>query len=338
MALFPAPIGGTVLANDFAPSILFAVLYSTLMPLMFRRLWYRQFRCTLLIGTIIFSIERIALFHIRSQAALAQERNGFSSFSSSIMTYQQISFGMGFIAIASDVVRLARSLLVNATYGPEKYSESSAAAKGGGVSPPSADTTPDQPRARSMYRLSTGFLGLAFLIAVIIGIIGNSNYSKSIDINQSNADLTANLRIASTAIAIGLSCIVVHITFRGFQKLPRVNKRGVTIIGVIYTLIIMIGTYRLSVMWIKTTSLTASSPLNTPGSKALFYIFHVLPEWLATLILLGIDVRETFGTGLFGDWRLWDERKKERVKRLARRKENRMNSTDSEVVEMKEQV
>ena len=102
----------------------------------------------------------------------------------------------------------------------------------------------------------------------------------------------------------------------------------------------MISVYRLSVMWIKTTSLSAPSPLNTPTSKALFYVFHVLPEWLASVILFGDNIRKTFGTGLVGDWRLWDETEKERVKRLARvakreakRKEKKMQLVDAEVVE-----
>jgi hypothetical protein len=78
----------------------------------------------------------------------------------------------------------------------------------------------------------------------------------------------------------------------------------------------MIGVYRLSIMWIKTTSLSAPSPLNTPRSKAAFYIFHVLPEWLAILILFGNNIRKTMGTGLIGDKRLWDETEKEREHRL----------------------
>ena len=107
----------------------------------------------------------------------------------------------------------------------------------------------------------------------------------------------------------------------------------------------MIGVYRLSVMGFKTTSLSAPSPLNTPLSKAAFYVFHVLPEWLASLILFGYNIRKTFGTGLLGDWRLWDETEKERVKRLARvakreakRKEKKMQMVDTEEVEMKGQV
>jgi hypothetical protein len=58
MVQFPAPVGGTVLPDDFAPSILFAVLYALLAPLMLYRILHRRSRCTILIGTIIFSVER----------------------------------------------------------------------------------------------------------------------------------------------------------------------------------------------------------------------------------------------------------------------------------------
>ena len=107
----------------------------------------------------------------------------------------------------------------------------------------------------------------------------------------------------------------------------------------------MIGVYRLSSMGIKITSLSGPSPLDTPSLKALFYVFHALPEWLACLILFGDNIRKTFGTGLFGDYRLWDETEKERNRRLAReakreakRKEKEMQLVDIEEIEMKGQV
>ena len=56
----PAPIGGTSLPSDFAPSVLFAVLYGLLVPLMAYRMFDRRSRFGLLFGTIIFSIERSA--------------------------------------------------------------------------------------------------------------------------------------------------------------------------------------------------------------------------------------------------------------------------------------
>jgi hypothetical protein len=73
--------------------------------------------------------------------------------------------------------------------------------------------------------------------------------------------------------------------------------------------------YRLAIMWRRTVSLAAFSSLDTSSAKAAFYIFHVLPEWLVTLILFGDNARKTFGTGLFGDWRIRDESDKERQKR-----------------------
>ena len=101
---------------------------------------------------------------------------------------------MGFIGIASDAVRIARCLLVNATYGPEKYSESPAAATKEGLVPPPTADTPDQPRVRSWCRKSAGLVGLAFLGAVIPGVIANSNYSKVFN-NQKDANMTAVTRL-----------------------------------------------------------------------------------------------------------------------------------------------
>jgi hypothetical protein len=110
---------------------------------------------------------------------------------------------MGFIGIASDAVKLAKCLLVNPTYGPEKYFQSPAAATKGGLVPPPTADTPDQPRTRSSIRHATGFLGLAFLGAIIPGIIANSNYSTVIE-SQSKEDLTARTRLVVIIIILDL--------------------------------------------------------------------------------------------------------------------------------------
>jgi len=78
----------------------------------------------------------------------------------------------------------------------------------------------------------------------------------------------------------------------------------------------IIAIYRLSVMPTRVTSLTESK-LNRPGEKAAFYIFHILPEWLATVVLFVDNIRKTFGTGLVGDWRIKDETGREKEKRIA---------------------
>ena len=137
----------------------------------------------------IYLSTRVVIFSLRA----VQARDDSRRFSNGLVTYQQISFGMGFIGIASDAVNIARCLLVNATYGPEKYFQSPAAATKGGLVPPPTGDTPDHPRARSWYRWVATFAGLAFWAALAPEIIANMNYSQVFD-SQTNADTTAKLR------------------------------------------------------------------------------------------------------------------------------------------------
>ena len=60
--------------------------------------------------------------------------------------------------------------------------------------------------------------------------------------------------------------------------------------------------------------------LNSAGAKACFYVFHILPEWLGSLILFSTNLRQVFGTGPFGDWRKVDETEEGRKKRLEKEK------------------
>lgn len=67
--------------------------------------------------------------------------------------------------------------------------------------------------------------------------------------------------------------------------------------------------YRLSVMSATTTSLSISvtvDPLNGHNAKALFYGLHLFPELIAAVLLLGINVRAVYSTGLSGDWGIRD--------------------------------
>ena len=72
----------------------------------------------------------------------------------------------------------------------------------------------------------------------------------------------------------------------------------------------VISVYRLIVMRLETTSIISLGPhsLNDTGSKITFYIFHASPELVAAAILYIVNVREIFGTGLFGDYRSRDKK------------------------------
>ena len=73
-----------------------------------------------------------------------------------------------------------------------------------------------------------------------------------------------------------------------------------------------VAIYRLVVMRFSTTSLLSEAPgsLNSIQSKVTFYIFHSTPEYLAVTILIVLDVRRVFITGLWGDRRYTDPKPK----------------------------
>lgn len=73
----------------------------------------------------------------------------------------------------------------------------------------------------------------------------------------------------------------------------------------------------------KTTSLVSLAPgsLNRVGEKALFYIFHVFPEWLAALTFSSFNLRRKLGAGAWGDYRVVDETAGERERRLKKKAE-----------------
>ena len=60
-----------------------------------------------------------------------------------------------------------------------------------------------------------------------------------------------------------------------------------------------------------TTSLSISDtvdPLNGHQAKALFYGLHIFPELIAAVLLLGVNIRVVYATGLGGDWGLRDRK------------------------------
>lgn len=64
--MFPAPVGGFILPSEFSACIVFAILYGLLLPLVAYRIFDRRSRTLLLLGTILFAVERSVLFHFRS--------------------------------------------------------------------------------------------------------------------------------------------------------------------------------------------------------------------------------------------------------------------------------
>lgn len=55
---FPSPVGGVALDGDLGPSIAFAILYASLLPIYFVRLANKQSRTILSINAVLTTIER----------------------------------------------------------------------------------------------------------------------------------------------------------------------------------------------------------------------------------------------------------------------------------------
>jgi len=94
------------------------------------------------------------------------------------------------------MVNIIRCLLVNPTFGPERYPESAAAASKGGEMTAPPEGTPDLTNQRSWVRGLTSIGWIPYLGATIPGIIAASKYGSVFD-HQDSANMTATVRSAS---------------------------------------------------------------------------------------------------------------------------------------------
>ena len=138
---FPVSVGGVPYPLDFAPSILFAVLYGLMLPVVVFRMVHPRSRNGVLIGTTVFSIERyvvisfsllatsagieaqrlisippsVVSYSLRAHAAYSARTGG--RISEGLETYFQTTYSGGFLSIGQDLMQLFRALLVSSTLG-----------------------------------------------------------------------------------------------------------------------------------------------------------------------------------------------------------------------------
>ncbi|KAI0326337.1 hypothetical protein GY45DRAFT_1259180 [Cubamyces sp. BRFM 1775] len=314
---FPVPIGGAPLPIDFAPSIVFAVLYALLLPVIIRRVFDRRARTIVLVGTSAFAIEHIVTFSLRAYAS----RNAGPRVSPSLEQYFQATFGGGFISIGQDVTNLFRALLVSTTFstaGPEAQSSSPARSAGSSVAGSSGDVRPspgrhrgdeeqgkaqkDQPELRKWIRGCFGIMAILFLAAVALGIIAGVDFKSAMQ-SGANADLVRQTRYASAGITVAFVGCLLGIAAYVLVAVPRVPKFPVLYLGIICILIMIVGLYRIGVTKHSTTSLLSTAPgsQNSTGEKVAFWILHAAPEWISATMLVAINCRRTYKTGFWGD-------------------------------------
>jgi len=124
----------------------------------------------------------------------------------------QISLGLGFIGITSDLVSLIRCMLVNATFGPETYQESSAALSEGALVTAPPEGTPDLPKVRGWARTFMILLSIASVMAFWLGIYPTKDYSGFFD-DQKKTNLIAKFRFVLCLIHPFFLCSAFNTSF-----------------------------------------------------------------------------------------------------------------------------
>ncbi|PSS37854.1 hypothetical protein PHLCEN_2v322 [Hermanssonia centrifuga] len=312
---FPAPIGGVPFNQDFAPSILFAFLYAIITIIGFYRLARSSSRCLMFIGTLAFVFERIVIYGLRAHQAHDPSERA----SDSLTVYWQMTYSIGYVSILADIITILRSFLVNSTYPPNDvpvYSRNDGSDSSLLVGN-AADTSyisldrpqDDQPRARFWFRRICGFLALSTWISIILGTVSGLHYVKA-ETNANQVSLVQSLRYACTSLVFIQVLIVQVLSLWAFFCVARLRRSAALILFIIATLLNIVSVYRLVVMRLQTPALVSTGPssLNDPASKVTFYVFQAAPEWIAAAILVSINVRQTYGTGMWGDFRSTDKK------------------------------
>ncbi|KAF4566561.1 hypothetical protein AB1N83_003862 [Pleurotus pulmonarius] len=324
---FPTPTGGaSILQEDFAPSILFAVLYGCMLPLILYRLAHRRSRTLVIAGCASLSIERIVVLSLRANASQTE--------STGPIKYMQTTIGIGFLTICLSYKDLVQCFLINATYGTDTYYQAPVCSGARNASKTQAQfqeilasqpilqvinstgRVADMPKARSTARSIGGLCSLAFLGAIVTGILAAVKYSSLIN-NNVQAGNMMMLRYVSAGLALGTLIVVGCGMVMSYLYLPRANLAAFKLLVTVWLLLCTVAIYRAAVLHNTTSSFTSMEPgsLNSPADKAFFYVFQILPEWLSILALFSVNARELVGSGPWGDWRGKDESQAAKAKR-----------------------
>lgn len=304
--VFPSPVGGAPLSVDFAPSVVFVVLYGLLAPLILYRAFSPASRTTLLIATASFALGRVADFSLRT--AEAHETGG--GVNKEILTYLQTTYAIGFISMGQTLLGLTRCLLVNALKGEsartdEELQQITPRSDGASDRPSTKpDDVPVNPEVayRSRVLWAGGFILQAHYFAVIgLGAVAGGIYYDAIT-QSGKAREVQVLRYLAAGMALVLLQLTGLAAIVGAYVDRNVSRRKTLFIVVNILLLSTVAVYRLVVMRFQTDALDSTAPgsLNDSGSKATFYIFHVVPEMLSVVLIFGFNVREMFETGPFG--------------------------------------
>ncbi|KAH9834393.1 uncharacterized protein C8Q71DRAFT_711396 [Rhodofomes roseus] len=322
--VFPAPIGGVPFPHDFAPALIFTILYAIISPIGIWRMVDKRSRTLAILGNVIICIERVADFAIRAAEAEKPSIRTTQFF----VSWLQSAYAMGYLSTTTEVTNLARLFLSSTTEGTcpppikplpfdRQFSRTDSEEQPLTASGPIEDASSsysalpaieqegfeDQPRLRVVLK-RIGWFILALRILALLAAVG----SGAIYYNGLQSIIMAfviyQTRYASAVLTLLIQVICLGLLLWSLIMRSKRTPRGPAYFVCSMIIIIMIPTiYRLAVMNNWTISLTSTLPgsLNGPAAKALFYTFHIAPEWVVSTMLVAVNIKEMYN--LAGGWK-----------------------------------
>ncbi|EJD46153.1 hypothetical protein AURDEDRAFT_184470 [Auricularia subglabra TFB-10046 SS5] len=312
----PTPFGGVPNDADRIPSIVFALAWAALLPFVARRFIVPQRRTVLLIGACIMVVLNMTLYSIRALQAFVPSQRA----SRNLLVFMQGMLANGFATLTTDALPLIQAIVKNAKKP---------------LPDPEAATSPQQAKPKKKY---TPFELLAIVLVVTyIALPGtlagtHGGLYKSALKKQATADAVQGMRYASAVLTFIPVVVMAGVALHALFWLPRVDRAACLHFLALLSLITIMIIYRFIVMRNHISNLLYTGPgsLTSTTAKALFYVLHSLPEWIATASVVIPDTQTAFGAKP-----VWPGRKKQQLDaQPGARRESFTREPEAEYVEM----
>ncbi|KZO95607.1 hypothetical protein CALVIDRAFT_564652 [Calocera viscosa TUFC12733] len=269
--------GGIPTQPDFAPAIVFCILYGLLLPVCIWRTYTYRRPASLMwtfIRLTLFVAMRIATFGLRASEAHAASLPNNPVPNLGAFIGEQVLLGIGFIVLADLMIELLKSHIWRTDV------------------PPAAETRWALPQGRFSLQRIVRLMHLALIVAIALGIAAAAQYSGAIN-NASTASQVQTLRVVSVALCLAVCGLLILVSLLLLVTHPHIGISRTIYLLVVSCILVIIPAYRLS-------SVTADPSLEaliSTGTQVKFYVLQGAMEWLVSVSLLLVDARVWFFAG-----------------------------------------
>ncbi|EJD46151.1 hypothetical protein AURDEDRAFT_164811 [Auricularia subglabra TFB-10046 SS5] len=267
----PTPVGGVPNDTDRIPSVVFAAAWGALLPFIVRRITLRK-STVLLIGVCIIILINLVMYSLRAAQAFGQIKRTSTGY----LIFLQGALASGYCSLMTDSIMLLKTIVDNAKVAP--------------VDPEAAGSPQVANRKTRPGPLQLAGIALAVTYFSAPGTLAGvqAGFYRSGRKDQSKADALQGMRYASAVLALLPLLAMAGIAVYSYFSLPSIDKAACMRFIAAVSLCSVLAVYRLIAMsnHIPAIDFTGAGSLSSPVAKALFYLFHCLPELLAAALML----------------------------------------------------